>query len=113
MLHQQDMTESNNVSAVENICNVVGDNYTNLDHNSCKTVEIPSERDVRELNRSYIKIVNVFCNISHSTIEFEKLTEVFTQLTENCHCLYTCLELFVSRIKSNEEKIDEYRDKII
>ena len=113
MLHQQDMTESDNASAVENICNVVGDNHTNLDGNDCKAVEIPSERDLRELNRSYHKIVNVFCNISHDTIEFEKLTEVFTQLTENYHCLYTGLELFVSSIKSNEEKVDEYRDKII
>ena len=55
--------------------------------------------------------MNVFCNISHDTTEFEKLTEVFTQLTENYHCLYTGLELFVSSIESNTEKVDEYRDK--
>ena len=113
MLYQHDMTESDNVFAVENICNVVGDNHTNLVSNSFKAVEIPSERDLRELNRSYNKILNVFCNISHDTIEFEKLTEVFTQLTENYHYLYSGLELFVSSIESNAEKVDEYQDKII
>ena len=113
MLHQQGMTECDNAPAVENICNVVGDNHINLDSNSCKAVEIPSERNLGELNKSYNKIVNVFCNISHDTIEFKKLTEIFTQLTENYHCLHAGLELFFSRIESNAEKVEEYRDKII
>ena len=106
------MTETNNVSAVENICNVVGDNHTNLDSNSCKAVEIPSERDLKELNTSYNIIVNVFCNISHDAIEFKKLSEIFTQLTKNYHSWYTGLEQFVSSIELNAEKVDEYRYKI-
>ena len=74
----------------------------------------PSERQLREQNRIFIRLIREFTKLRKESNKFENCKCIFGEVTEHYNNLHQALEAYIQNLKTEEchDKYEEFIDKL-